>query len=883
MLLIHLTAIDCKMVCATSKFTVNQNDFVVSKNKKIPVNIPLNEIGLLVRKKDEKIVAELVRSANGRFKRKYPNNILIFVLDQPKTRKDLAKLSRKLHREHAGIVRQAGLVVIPEGAEAPMILTDELVVQFLPDTDKNEIERLFKVHAVQVVKRSPFVKTRYVLRVTERSDGGALEISRYFEKSGLVKFAHPNFIPVKIERETIPDDPLFSDQWHHRNTGQGGGTIDADIDSSHAWDFTTGDAGVLIAVIDSGVGYDEGVTHADLLPNLWVNPGETAGNGVDDDGNGFIDDINGWDFGDNNGVIDPSYHAAASAGCAAARGNNAQGVSGSCPNCSLMLIMHGGPVADDADAIDYARMMGADIITNSWGYAIGTPSTAVVETAVDNAAALGRSGLGSIVFFAMTNTNSNNCTGIADISSIDNVIAVSSATNQDTFHPGGWGDCMDVLGPTDGGTLGIVTTGDGVDTEDYIMDFTGNSAATPIVAGIAGLILDLSSSLTRLQVQRLLQDTADKIDDSAAGYRLTDGFSKPGGADATHGYGRVNGFEAVRIVAPATDGGNSGVDIMLRDNRLDWGNTEQASNILLETVRGFIPHWHSVDIKVDAPPFESSPPTTSADFEAFPDENPIESQLNRVYIRVRNRGPASADSVTVKLHWTFAGTALPSLPEDFWSTFPGDSIDTSIWHPLGTREINDLGYSGSSVAGTTEDNAQIVQFVFSAPAIDPSNPNPRHHCLLAVVDSPQDPVSDASKGSRVVDWITPRDNNVTHKNVQLQNFDQDKDFSELIYIGNPFPKEIESLITYEGPKSWKVSLDKLGLNRPFRLNPHERVMVSVRVRVPRLHEQGKLTIFQKRIEGDENTVIGGITFAIHSTKELPSAPKNLRVLSYSTP
>ncbi|MDJ0784790.1 MAG: S8 family serine peptidase [Desulfosarcinaceae bacterium] len=861
--------IGCQLRPNGWKTSTQEEDIFISGDKKIQVTIPLDQIGVLAFGELGKVALKRIEDdVQGRLKQSHSGNILIFVRNQPMTRKELAKLAVRLTAMHPDLIKKAGLVVIPDGAQAPMILTDELVVQFRPDIGEDKIMGLFTEHATRIVRRSPLVKSRFVLSVTERSGHGALEISRRFAESEWVKFAHPNFIPVVIYRETIPNDPLFGDQWHHRNTGAGGATDDADVDTSHAWDFSIGDPDVLIAVIDAGA--DQ--THPDLTPNYWTNPGEVADNGIDDDGNAYIDDINGWDFFDNDGDLGPHHHGVGVAGCAAGRGDNTLGISGSCPNCSLMVITLGSDYAAQAEAIDYARVMGADIVTNSWGYGIGLPTTAVVETAVNDAATLGRGGLGCIVFFAMTNGDGNNCTGAnPDISSIANVIAVSRSTDLDEFNPGGWGNCMDVLGPSRGGTHGIVTTdvqgADGMDPGDYNMNFGGTSAATPIVAGISGLLLDRRPALTRLQIQRLLQDTADKIEDSAGGYRMVDGFSSPAGADATHGYGRANGLEAVRILAEAADGGRNGVDIMLRDNRLDWGNTEQRSNVLFETPRGFIPHWESVDIKVDAPPLEAFPPTTSAEFEAFTHENPIESSLNRVYVRVRNRGPFDADEVLVKLHWTFAGTALPALPVDFWHEFPEDSADTSIWHPLGTQIIDDLGYSGASVAGTFSDNARIVQFDFPTPAIDPTNPNPRHHCLLAVIDTPEDPVSDASKASLVVDWITPRDNNVTHKNVQMQDSDRDDEFRSSFYIGNPFEEDIETWLTATGPKDWKVEVDKDGLDRRFRLKPGERVLVNVKVWAPRPHVQGDFTFMQMRAKDNETMVIGGVTLAVRSAKK----------------
>ncbi|MCI0748995.1 MAG: S8 family serine peptidase, partial [Nevskiales bacterium] len=200
---------------------------------------------------------------------------------------------------------------------------------------------------------NPFVKNQFLLRVREQEVVDGLTMAnRYLEKK-IAEYAYPNFISVFVDQETVLNDTLFANQWHHRNTGASGGTADADADTTMAWDITQGIAGTVIAVLENG-GFDMG--HPDLTPNFWVNATESTGTaGTDDDGNGFIDDINGWDFvgctspttsgcGDNNpSPASPTTedHGTAVAGVAAARGNNMLGVSGACPNCRMMLLRTG--------------------------------------------------------------------------------------------------------------------------------------------------------------------------------------------------------------------------------------------------------------------------------------------------------------------------------------------------------------------------------------------------------------------------------------------------------------------------------------------------------------------------------------------------------------
>lgn len=190
-------------------------------------------------------------------------------------------------------------------------------------------------------------------------------IAQYEALPGVL-YAEPNY----ISRATaLPNDPNLPEQWAIHNTGQSGGTVDADIDAPEAWDQTTGSDRVIIAVIDTGVDY----THPDLAANMWTNTGEIPGNGVDDDRNGYIDDVHGWDaVADDGDPMDDNGHGTHCAGIIGAVGGNGRGIAGVNWDVSIMALKFldasgSGTTTDQLECLEYARTMGAHITSNSYG------------------------------------------------------------------------------------------------------------------------------------------------------------------------------------------------------------------------------------------------------------------------------------------------------------------------------------------------------------------------------------------------------------------------------------------------------------------------------------------------------------------------------------
>lgn len=260
---------------------------------------------------------------------------------------------------------------------------DEIIVKY---KDKSLPEKTFQAKSgfssLKTYKRSGIKR----LKITDGMDvEQALEI---YNSDPDVEYAEPNYI---YHIATTPNDTHFDKQWALENTGQTvneeSGSVDADIDATEAWDISTGNSDVVVAVIDSGVDYN----HPDLSANIWINPGEIAGNGIDDDGNGKVDDVRGWDFVDSdNDPMDYNDHGTHVAGIIAAIGNNNTGVAGVAWSAKIMALRgldtEGyGYTSDLIEAIDYASNNGADVINISWG---GEDYSQALKDTIDSSPAL---------------------------------------------------------------------------------------------------------------------------------------------------------------------------------------------------------------------------------------------------------------------------------------------------------------------------------------------------------------------------------------------------------------------------------------------------------------------------------------------------------------
>jgi thermitase len=359
-------------------------------------------------------------------------------------------------------------------------------------------------------------------------DLGVREAVQRYEASPDVEYAEPNF---KVFPSATPNDPSFNKLWGLDNTGQaiGGqaGTADADADAPEAWNTATGTAGTVVAVIDEGID----VSHPDLRNNIWKNPGEVPGNGVDDDGNGYVDDVYGYDFAnDDASVYDPDpitgsgdEHGTHVAGTIAAEGNNGIGVAGVNWQARVMALKFLGPnsgsTLDAVEAINYAVANGADISNNSWGY-VGSPSRSLQDAVnrADNAghlfiAAAGNGGADGV---GDTNDASSSNTNYPSSYSNPNVIAVAATDNRDTLASfSNFGaNTVDLAAPG----VNVRSTLPG-NRYGY---YSGTSMATPHVTGVAALVKSQQPTLDDAQLKARILDGADSKS-SLTGKVLTNG------------------------------------------------------------------------------------------------------------------------------------------------------------------------------------------------------------------------------------------------------------------------------------------------------------------------------------------------------------------------
>ncbi len=480
----------------------------------------------------------------------------------------------------------------------PSFAPGSLIVKFKKSagiTTENQALKYFTNKVGVSLKNIPTVATKLIKKQTKdafgldrifalRLDSSAdiLDLVGQYKGDKNIEYAEPNYI---AHTKSIPNDPLYSNQWAHSN-----------MQSADGWSIETGTSSVVISIIDTGVDYN----HEDLARNIWVNRGEDINhngvvdpgdfNGIDDDGNGYVDDIRGYDFvnleqygyqsycntsedciEEDNNQMDFNGHGTHVSGIAAAVSNNNVGIAGTCWNCKIMPLRAGWSdvngfgsllYTDIIQAIYYAANNGAKVINMSFGGGNSQAQKDALDYAYNQ---------GIVLVAAAGNDISNLKSYPAGLDNVVSVSAINSDNSPAWFT--NYGSWVDIAAPG----VSILST---LPNNNYA-SWSGTSMATPYVAGLAGLVLSKNQNLTNEQVRNVLRT----------------GVIDPNSANKYVGNGIVNIFKALQINSvPVANLSSSLDDLILSGNKtiniIGTAGGNNFTNYILEYGQGAYPtNW----------------------------------------------------------------------------------------------------------------------------------------------------------------------------------------------------------------------------------------------------------------------------------------------------
>lgn len=593
-------------------------------------------------------------------------------------------------------------------------VSDEITIYYEKPPSKEELQRLAKLYDLQLVRGNR-------LGFYDFKVGDFEKILTTYQSLSQDRSLNKVFVNTMGEYILTPNDPQFAQQWYLEQTS------DADIDASDAWNITTGSNTITVAILDSGTDWE----HEDLglgtdsYQNIFLNTGEDAwtnpnnpstGNGIDDDGNGFIDDWKGWDFGNgNNDSRGTNFHGTHVAGIVGAKTNNATGIAGIAGgnNAQGSLLMIAGvgdsfPVGSILDdAILYASDNGADIIQLSLTVVSNPAIDAALQTAYNNG-----------VFIVCASGNGGSSSTISYPSSNANVFSVGATNQTDTFATfSNRGPNLDMSAPG----VGIRST----QLNDTYGNSNGTSFAAPTVSGTVALMRSIAPNMSNEAVENALKCTADEV----GGYNYNWNPAEPGHSQQL-GHGRLNTNDAV-IAA------NTG-DIFIKDTNTDDG-TEPSSGTM----------WLSPDIWV-----------RHNDDGGLVHQNPEYKTLspNWVYVRITRKNCSMVQDGVLNLYWSKASTGL-SWPIH-WDNYFQTTSAGNILHG---------DFIGSVPVPLTPEEEFIVKLPWYPPNPADFDNDIHHFCLLARIVSTQDPIGTETTS---VYNNTRNNNNIAWKNVSVYDLNQ---------------------------------------------------------------------------------------------------------------
>lgn len=435
------------------------------------INSTLNTNGILIQKQG--------KSVDGKW-----NTLSSF--------KVIERVDQKFYRQNAVYVKLKNKTEISNDKKS---IKNPVIQATIANLSVNNINAPFEKFVKETPESDPYSISR-IYQVNYDLPIDPYAVCEDLMKNPEVEYATPVFI--RYAYDFSPDDPRFKNSEQY--------FLDV-MKMRPAWDITKGNKNIKIADVDSAIDW----THEDLNANIWTNPGEIPNNGIDDDGNGFIDDVHGWDFvGDIKGneplkpdndpkSYDPNnLHGTHTAGCASAVTNNATGVASVGFSCSIIPIKVGadlnsvGGIIAGYEGILYAANLGADVINCSWGGSGYSPAEEdIINTAVSK---------GSVICASAGNSTELVDNGGNYPASFENVFTVGSTNAVKVSSFSGYGVLVDIYAP--GENIMSSLPGNSYGRE------TGTSMSSPIIAGLVGLVKSIHPSWTPKQLMLQIRGTA---------------------------------------------------------------------------------------------------------------------------------------------------------------------------------------------------------------------------------------------------------------------------------------------------------------------------------------------------------------------------------------
>ncbi len=453
-------------------------------------------------------------------------------VDRYALRLDSAESARQLTaRKQAGV--KTFPVYVPVDGGKPVWCFGEVIVCWESEIPEAVIMASFSGMDLEVINRSQFDPTVFLAAYTDDKNRDVFELASSLSREPHVLWAEPNLYGG---HSLAANDPYRGNQTY----------LDI-IHADQAWAVTTGSPDVVVAVLDEGIDLD----HPDLVGSFYVNPDEIPDDGLDNDGNGFTDDVHGWDFFENDnsplptGSLEINAHGTAVAGLIAAVQGNEEGITGLAPDCLLLPVRvfsgstYGGNF-QTAEAIRYAANY-ADVINCSWS---GQSPSNDLMSAIDFALSNGRQGKGCVAVFA----TGNGGYPVSFPASYAWTVAVGETDENDLRNEGSnFGENLTLTAPLAAWTTDNSGPG-GFDSPDldYTDQFAGTSSSTPLVSALAALLFSINPDLSGAEaVMGLLTG----LDSPMTGIVPNDLF----GRSPELGYGRLNAERSVLVANTSLD------------------------------------------------------------------------------------------------------------------------------------------------------------------------------------------------------------------------------------------------------------------------------------------------------------------------------------------